>query len=355
MVGVIGAGRLHASLSAAAGHQGRPAREVKYGSIWRGFGGLYAARKCEAEITTTDIEELLADPEVSAVAIATRHDSHARLVCDALEAGKHVFVEKPMAIRDEDLRRIDAIYRARASSPDSPKLMVGFNRRFAPHVQHMKRLLDSTAAPRAMILTVNAGRIASDHWIQDPQIGGGRIVGEACHFVDLLRYLADGSIRSYQAASATTESGTGDIVTLTLRFENGSIGSVHYFGNGHREVPKERLEVYCQGRVLALDNFWRLTGFGWRNFRSRRAWKQDKGNSACVGAFVEAVRLGLPNPIPYEELLEVSAAAIGLSVSAKHDADYLDMHRVWEKRMAAVTILPEAVCTRLNGCVTNLS
>lgn len=321
-IGMIGAGSYAAGVLIPA-LQASGAR-IKYVASERGLSGLNVAKKC-GEIATTDIDELLADPEVNAVAIATRHDSHAKITCAALQAGKHVFLEKPMAICDADLAQIDTIYRARASSPDSPRLMVGFNRRFAPHVQQMKRLLESTQAPRAMILTVNAGRVASDHWIQDSQIGGGRIVGEACHFVDLLRYLAGAPIQSYQVTTAKSQ--TGDIATLSLRFGNGSIGTVHYFSNGHRRLAKERLEVYCQGRVLALDSYRRLSGFGWSDFRSMRTWKQDKGNSACVSAFVEAVRLDLPNPIPYEELLEVSAASIGMSVSVRQDAHDVDSKR----------------------------
>lgn len=247
------------------------------------------------------------DGEDDVVVVATRHDSHAELVIRALDAGKHVFVEKPLALTMEELNAIDEAVDRR---PDR-LLMVGFNRRFAPQLRKIHSLLSSTCGPKSFVMTVNAGAILHDHWTQDREVGGGRIVGEACHFIDLLRFLAGAQI--VEARRMLMKAHTDDTVSIQLRFAEGSIGTVHYFANGARSFPKERLEVFAGGRVLQLDNFRRLVGFGWPGFRKMRLWRQDKGQHACVKAFVEAVRQGGPPPIPLGEILEVSRISIELA------------------------------------------
>jgi predicted dehydrogenase len=197
-------------------------------------------------------------------------------------------------------------------------LMVGFNRRFAPQVVKMKALLAQVRAPKSFIMTVNAGAIPADHWTQQPDVGGGRIVGEACHFIDLLRHLAGSRIVDHSAAAlGAGEAGEvgSDKVAIGLRFEDGSIGTIHYLANGHKAVPKERLEVFAEGRVLQLNNFRRLSGKGWPRFRSLNLWSQDKGADACAAAFVQALRTGGPAPIPLEEVLESSRLAIQIQDS----------------------------------------
>jgi predicted dehydrogenase len=192
-----------------------------------------------------------------------------------------------------------------------PIMMVGFNRRFAPQVQRMKQLLDGVSGPKAYIMTVNAGAIPSDHWSQDREVGGGRIVGEACHFIDLLRFLAGVPITAHQRLAM--DSVTQDTVTLQLSFADGSIGTVHYFASGSKAFPKERLEVFAAGRVLQLDNFRKLTGFGWPRFSKMNLWRQDKGHKACAQAFVDAIQQGLPSPIPAAEIFEVSRVSIEIA------------------------------------------
>jgi predicted dehydrogenase len=191
--------------------------------------------------------------------------------------------------------------------------MVGFNRRFAPHVQQMKSLLAGVTGPKAFVMTVNAGAIPAEHWTQDPAVGGGRIVGEACHFIDLLRFLAGAPIVSH--ARLAMDSATGDTLSLQLGFADGSIGTVHYFANGSKAFPKERLEVFTAGRVLQLDNFRRLNAYGWPKFKPVKLWRQDKGQKACAAAFVQALRNGGPAPIPLEEILEVSRVTIEVAQS----------------------------------------
>jgi predicted dehydrogenase/threonine dehydrogenase-like Zn-dependent dehydrogenase len=295
-----------------------------------GVSAAYHGGKQGFDQASTDAAAVLADPAIGTVVVATRHDSHASYVCRALDAGKHVFVEKPLAVTEDDVDRIEAVLsRLRAltsSEPASrkvptgptsaPLLMVGFNRRFAPQVVKMHELLAGIREPKAFVMTVNAGAIPPEHWTQDAEAGGGRIVGEACHFIDLLRHLAGAPITSQQVAAIRGGTGPVDRVSFTLGFADGSIGTVHYLSNGHRAFPKERLEVFAAGRVLQLDNFRRLKGYGWPGFSSMNLWRQDKGQDACAKAFVEAVRSGGPSPIPPDELLEVARVTIAVARSA---------------------------------------
>jgi predicted dehydrogenase/threonine dehydrogenase-like Zn-dependent dehydrogenase len=271
-----------------------------------GVSGVHAGRKFGFEETTTDTESVFADPQVTAVVVTTRHDSHARFVCRALAEGKHVFVEKPLCLTLDELAEIE---RVAISSPGS--LMVGFNRRFAPQIQRIKALLAAMREPKAFVMTVNAGAIPAEHWTQDRGIGGGRIVGEACHFIDLLRFLAGAPLVEWYRMDM--DSLSRDTATLQLRFADGSIGTVHYFANGSRAFPKERLEVFARGRVLQLDNFRRLTGFGWPAFKKENLWRQDKGQKACAAAFVRSIEQSGHAPIPFEELVEVSRVSIELA------------------------------------------
>lgn len=257
---------------------------------------------------STDVESVLADPGVDALVIATRHASHARLALAGLAAGKHVFVEKPLCTTLDELEQLA---RALDAAPGQ-LLMVGFNRRFAPHVIELRQRLAPASEPKAMLMTVNAGAVPSEHWVVDPDVGGGRILGEACHFIDLLRHLAGAPIVDH-ALRAARPIGAGrgnDDVTLTLKFADGSLGTIVYVSSGHRSFPKERLEVFQAGRVLRLDNFRSLGGWGVPHFSRRRALKQDKGQFAGVRAFIQAVALGGPPPIPVDELLEVARVSI---------------------------------------------
>lgn len=279
-----------------------------------GVSGTHAARKYGFGATSTDADATLRDADIDAVVITTRHDSHARFVIAALEAGKHVFVEKPLCLSREELSRIEAAHAAaRTATGDAPVLMVGFNRRFAPHVVKLKGLLEGAPGPKALTMTVNAGAIPANHWTQDPAIGGGRIVGEGCHFIDLLRFLTGHPIVGH--SRVTMAATTDDTVTLQLSFGDGSIGTVHYFANGSKALPKERLEVFAQGRVLQLDNFRALRGFGWPGFSVMKLWRQDKGQRACAAAFLAAAAGSAAHPIPFAEIVEVSAASIDLAAS----------------------------------------
>jgi predicted dehydrogenase/threonine dehydrogenase-like Zn-dependent dehydrogenase len=275
-----------------------------------GVSGLHAGRKFGFDETTTDTSRLFADTETNAVVITTQHDSHARFVLQALAAGKHVFVEKPLCLTLAELEEISEVINNRATQATviKPMVMVGFNRRFAPQVQKVSDLLKGVTGPKSLVMTVNAGAIPSDHWTQDPEAGGGRIIGEACHFIDLLRFLAGRPIASHQVMRM--DSATKDSVSISLKFEDGSMGVVHYLANGSKAFPKERLEVFADGRVLQLDNFRKLKGFGWPGFNKMNLWRQDKGQKTCAAAFIKAIEQGGPAPIPFDEIAEVARVSI---------------------------------------------
>ena len=224
-----------------------------------------------------------------------------------LQAGKHIFVEKPICMNLVEWEELRA---AMEEHPDQ-HVMVGFNRRFAPHIQIMKKALEGVSIPKSFIVTVNAGAIPADHWTQDPQMGGGRIIGEACHFIDLLRFLAGSPIKSFQVSRM--DAVTRDTVCITLGFEDGSLGTIHYMANGSKSFPKERVEVFAAGGIMQLDNFRSLRTFGWKGARDMRLWRQDKGQNACVSAFMDALKNGGSTPIPREEILEVARVTIDIN------------------------------------------
>jgi predicted dehydrogenase len=283
-----------------------------------GVTAAHCARKFGLTCATTDARALIGAAEVDAVVIATRHDSHAGFVVQALQSGKHVFVEKPLALSATELDAVVQAWEACRADGQRVQLTVGFNRRFAPQVMRIRSLLAGARQPRALIATVNAGAVPSTHWTQDRRVGGGRLVGEACHFVDLLRFLAGHPIVDAEVrVVGDGDSNQGDSVAITLGFADGSTGNIHYLANGHRAFPKERIEVFCGGRVLQLDNFRRLRGYGWPGFRSMNLWRQDKGQRALVQAFVDAIRTGSDPPIPFEELIEVSRTVIALAEAAQ--------------------------------------
>lgn len=264
---------------------------------------------------STDVVGMLAEPEVNTVIIATQHNTHSKYVIDSLNANKNVWVEKPLAIDRDGLALIESTYFNTHSSDKGiagPQLMVGFNRRFAPQVQKMHELLSSVMAPKSLIITVNAGFIPKDHWTQDPLVGGGRIIGECCHFIDLMRFLVGQKIVSVSGRSMVAGSSRTimeDRSSITLGFEDGSFGTILYLANGASNFPKERIEVFTDGKVLQLDNFRRLKGYGWKGFKKLNLWSQDKGQQACPAAFIKGVRDGIPC-IPADEIFEVARVTI---------------------------------------------
>uniref|UniRef100_A6VTG3 Alcohol dehydrogenase zinc-binding domain protein n=1 Tax=Marinomonas sp. (strain MWYL1) TaxID=400668 RepID=A6VTG3_MARMS len=281
-----------------------------------GINGVIHGEKVGFSEATTDTQALIESSSINTIAIVTRHNSHAYFVKEALKAGKNVFVEKPLAITFEELAEVEAAYNEALKADKPPKLMVGFNRRFSPQVQKMKALLDPIKEPKSFIMTMNAGSIPADHWTQDNNVGGGRIIGEACHFIDLMRYLAGSEIVSVQARRmGDTDSVeiTEDKAAIILGFADGSFGTIHYFANGAASFPKERVEVFVAGKVLQLDNFVKLKGFGWKGFKKFNLWKQDKGQNNCSKLFLDSIKNGSVAPITAAEIFEVASVSINVA------------------------------------------
>ena len=310
-VGVIGAGDFaRAVLLPALRRTGARLDTI---AALRGVSAAQAGRRFGFRQVTSDPRAVLENPAINTIFIVTRHDSHARLAVEALQAGKHVFVEKPLALNRVELDTV-----IRASEAAGRHLMVGFNRRFSPHVREIVRLMRARAGPAAFIMTVNAGALPAEHWLVDPRQGGGRIVGEAVHWIDLLIFLSGQRVTAVVSVplgngSAPHREGT----TLTLAFADGSTGTIHYLANGSRRFPKERLEVAFDGRVLQLDNYRSVTGFGVPGFSRLRTWRQDKGHRNEIEAFVKTIARGGAALIPLAELEHAALVSFGAVDSAR--------------------------------------
>lgn len=284
-------------------------------------GGLHAqqaGKKFGFQYATSSEDEIINDKNINAIAILTRHDSHADLIIKALKAGKNVFVEKPLAIDvaglNKVIKRLTIDHRPQAvkhsqSSAVHGLLTVGFNRRFSPHAQSLKSQISSLREPKYLHYRVNAGYIPSHHWLQDPTVGGGRIIGEACHFIDLITYLVGVSPISVNAVALPNNGKySDDNVSMTFTFPDGSIGVVDYLANGDKSLPKERLEVFCEGMVAVLDDYVSLivTKDG---KKKEEKITQDKGWRNEMSAFAKAIKEGGEPPIPYEHLIGVAKAS----------------------------------------------
>ena len=311
VVGLIGAGAFARAVLLPALAKTRA--QLGYVANREPVAARHAAQRFGAAQAVTDYRLILDDPRVDAVLVATRHDLHARAVVEALAAGKHVFVEKPLAL---SLDELDAVAAALAARPDR-QLVVGYNRRFSPHTTALRAALAGRTGPLGMTMTVNAGEIAREHWIHDPLRGGGRIIGEGCHFLDLLAFLCDSPITTVAAAAAVAGMPLEDQLSIALTFADGSVGSLQYFANGSRAYAKETLEVFSDGRVLRLENFRRTRAFGARGFRTVRTWRQDKGHVAEVAAFVDRVARGGPPLMPFDRLRNISLASFAAVRAAR--------------------------------------
>ncbi|MBM4268625.1 MAG: zinc-binding dehydrogenase [Deltaproteobacteria bacterium] len=329
VVGVIGAGQFarQVLLPAIRATGTRIAAVASAGSV----SSLHAARTFGADEATTDVAHLLASAEIDTVFIATRHDSHAALATAALAAGKHVFVEKPLAIDEAGLAEVA---RARAAARDR-RLLVGFNRRFAPHALQVSSLLAGRADPIAISITVNAGALPGEHWTKDAAIGGGRIVGEACHFIDLASFLVGAAPRTVHAMPLGGSASTADATSISLGFDDGSIATVHYWTNGPRAYPKERIEVFSSGRAIVIDNWRALRAFGWPG--APRMWRrQDKGHRAEIAGFLAGIAAGDAPLVPFEELVATTRAALACVRSAREGAVVELAHEALEEAGPAI-------------------
>ena len=284
-----------------------------------GMSAQHAARRFGFRYASSNEAEIIHDPQVNTVAVLTRHDLHARQVLAALSAGKHVFCEKPLALTETELQEIEAVLHnpngrpAQAGHDDTPAgplLTVGFNRRFAPMTQRLRSFLSDRKEPFMALYRVNAGYLTLSHWLHDLQIGGGRIIGEGCHFIDLLTFLA-GEAPISVTAHALPDRGRyrEDNVVMNFAFPDGSIGTIAYLANGNKAYSKERLEVFCAGRVGVLDDFRSLSLLqDGRKQVLRSRLRQDKGHRAEWQAFASAITDSAPAPIPYRHLFAVTRA-----------------------------------------------
>jgi predicted dehydrogenase len=310
VVALVGAGNFAARTLAPALLAQDPRPAVAHVVSARGASALVVARQVRAARVSTDLSSVWTDEAVRAVFISTRHHLHATQAIAGLRAGKAVWVEKPLALTEQDL---DAIASAQAASGQA--LMVGFNRRFAPLAQHIERRLRQVPGPKRFEATINAGVLPADHWLLDPRVGGGRIVGEACHFVDLLRFWAGAPIVSAHAISRGADG--QDAGRFVLEFADGSTGHIHYLTDLDPATPKERFVIAGEGWEVELDNWTRCRGRGVAGFDRGGFWKStpDKGHRWALQAFLAAIRTGGPSPIPVAELLEVSRWSIRLQAS----------------------------------------
>jgi predicted dehydrogenase len=311
-MGIIGAGNFTKAMILPS--LKKASAPIKYISSAGGLSGTTAAQKFGVGQSITDNRIMLDDPDLDAVLITTRHNSHARQVIEALEAGKHVFVEKPLALTHDDLDRIDAAYQK-----GDKTLTVGFNRRFSPFSQDLKKQLGDAPGPINVIATMNAGFIPQDVWVQDMEIGGGRIIGEACHLIDLITFFTGSLVESVvMNALGPNAAENSDNASILLRYQNGSQGVINYFSNGSKAYSKERIEVYSQNRTAVIDNFRKSHYHGFKG--SGLSKGQDKGHAEQFKRFYHSLRDGGPAIVSYEETMNASRAAIAAVESLKQGA-----------------------------------
>ena len=309
-MGIIGAGNFTSATVLPS--LAKAKANIKYIASAQGLSAKVLAKKVNATYATSDYREIFKDNDVDLVIITTRHNLHASMVLETLQAGKSVFVEKPLCLNEQQLNEI---IRAYQNSSEKITLTVGFNRRFSPFAMKMKQLMGN--APKNIVATMNAGFIPVDAWVHDLEIGGGRIIGEACHFIDLCSYLADSKVISVcmNALGKNPQENT-DNVSILLRYENGSNAVINYFANGSKSYAKERVEVFSQERILILDNWRKLTGYGIKGFSSISS-RMDKGHKTQFKLLNERIKKGGEALIPFESIVNTTKASFACIESLK--------------------------------------
>lgn len=281
-----------------------------------GVAGVHTAKKFGFEKATNDYKDILNDPEINTVFITTRHDLHAKMVIEALEAGKNVHVEKPLCLSKDELEKVKAVYNENSKL----HLLVGLNRRFSPHIIKIKELLSDRSSPACMNWVINAGYSPASTWTQDRNTGGGRIIGEGCHWLDVMAFIAGKPITHISSTMIGQSAGVEvrtDKMSITAEFADGSIGTLHYFANGHKSYPKETFTVFCDGKVLELDNFRKMRGYGFKNFKKMNLLIQDKGHKNQFKYFVESIMQGKVL-IPFEQIENVTLASFAAMDSSQN-------------------------------------
>jgi len=273
-----------------------------------GLSGTIYGKKFGFSNSSSNFKKSLSDSSSNTFFITTRHNLHSEMVNECIKKEKNVFCEKPLALSLEELDKIKQNYEKFNS-----KIMIGFNRRFSSLTIKAKQLLENCHSPKSFIFTFNSGFIPKDHWVNDKKVGGGRILGEACHHIDLMRFLCGKKITDINTSFLKNDQ--MDTAILTLTFEDGSIGCINYFSNGSKSHSKEDIKIFCEEKILHIDNFKTLRGYGWNNFRNIKLFSQDKGQKKCLLEFINSIKSGLPSPIPFDEIYEVSKFSIHASKS----------------------------------------
>tara|TARA_B100001564_G_scaffold303061_1_gene271050 strand:+ start:609 stop:2720 length:2112 start_codon:yes stop_codon:yes gene_type:complete len=310
VVGIIGAGNFTSSTILPNLHKLKS--NVKYIASLKGLSGTLLAKKFRIPNSTTDLNSIFSDHEVSGVIITTRHNLHASQVIKALESGKHVFVEKPLALTLEELNIIENLYRKSNNS-----ITVGFNRRFSPFIQEVKKTIGNSKFPLNVIATMNSGYIPENHWVHDLEIGGGRIIGEACHYIDLISFLAESEVESVvmNAQGKNPKSNT-DNGSILLKYKNGSQGIINYFSNGYKGYSKEHISIYSQNKNIIIDNFRKIYYYGYN--KKNKTITQDKGHFEQFKRWNQMLVKGGDSIIPFDSILNTSKAAIACIESLKN-------------------------------------
>lgn len=306
-IGFIGAGSFAQNMLLPAVKAARVGEMIGVATA-RPNNARYVADKYGFAYCTGSADEIIADSKINTVFIATPHDSHAKYVLASLKAGKHVFVEKPLCLSETELEEISTLYSSLNTQNRSPLFMVGFNRRFAPFVEKVIAELPA-GLPKAINYRINAGVVPSQHWVHDPQVGGGRIIGEVCHFIDLAMFVAGAPITEASAQVVPVPENLNDTVVINLAFADGSIASISYFSNGSPLLPKERLEVFCAGRTAVLEDFRNLCVYD-KKISQTKSSRQDKGHRHGVELFLKAIQFGGRSPIPFSDLSLVTSATL---------------------------------------------
>ena len=310
VIGIIGAGNFTSStimpkLKKIGG-------DVKYIASSGGLSSTILAKKYGISKSTTNYQEILDDENVDLVFITTQHNTHSRMVIETINAGKNVFVEKPLALSEEELLEVIQSY-----EKNNVNISVGFNRRFAPLAIQMKKALGNDETPVNIVATMNAGYIPKDVWVHDMQTGGGRIIGEACHYIDLCSYLAGSKVISVcMNAMGNNPAENTDNASILLKYKNGSTAVVNYFANGSKSYSKERVEVYSQQRTIVLDNWRKLKFYGFKSARNSSS-KQDKGHINQFKKLIDQQKKGGDPIIPFESIVNTSKASFAAITSLK--------------------------------------
>ncbi len=269
-----------------------------------GLSAMFAAKKFGFEFCSSNPMDIFLDKKINTVFIATHHNTHAKFVEKSIIEKKNIFVEKPLAINHKEIESIIKIIN------EDTRLMVGFNRRFSPLIKKTKTILAKTKSAFSIVYTINAGQVESSHWTVNKDIGGGRIIGEVCHFLDLVRYLADSEILNWNVINLGK---IDDCISIQLKFKNGSIAIINYFTNGNNKYSKENIEIFNNGKIIKIDNFRKLFFYGYKREKNIKLWSQNKGQKECINAFIESINNNSPIPIPLNELIEVSKVAIDIN------------------------------------------